>query len=120
MKRAAIIQALEEELKFKDFELKSLLEITKGINTDQSIDYLLLVYEFILKERLGIQQFILYKKQKEWTQLIKTGIKGSLKQINVINDLLRFQEVTLIESSSNKELNQFDVVVPVYHQEKAL
>jgi len=120
MKRDSIIQSLNEELKFKDFELNSLLEITKGINSDQSIDYLLSVYEFILKEQLGVQKFVLYKKQETWTHLIKTGIKGRIKDVDIERDLLRFVDITLIESSSNKELNQFDVVIPVYHQEKAL
>jgi sigma-B regulation protein RsbU (phosphoserine phosphatase) len=120
MKRDSIIQSLNEELKFKDFELNSLLEVAKGINSDQSIDYLLSVYEFILKEQLGVQKFVLYKKQETWTHLIKTGIKGRIKDVDIERDLLRFVDITLIESSSNKELNQFDVVIPVYHQEKAL
>lgn len=120
MQRDSIIQELNEELKFKDFELNSLLEITKGINSDQSIEYLLSVYEFILKEQLGLQKFVLYKKHKNWTHLIKTGVKGKIKNIDIERDLLRFQDITLIESSSNKDLNQFDVVIPVFHQEKAL
>ncbi|WP_107039387.1 PP2C family protein-serine/threonine phosphatase [Brumimicrobium mesophilum] len=116
----SIIRALSEELKFKDFELNALLEITKGINSDQSLDYLLSVYEFILKEQLGLQKFVLYKKQTNWTHLIKTGVKGRIKDIDIERDLLRFDKITLIESSSNLELNQFDVVIPVFHQEKAL
>jgi len=116
----SIIRALNDELKFKDFELNSLLEITKGINSDQSIDYLLSVYEFILKEQLGLQKFVLYKKEIDWLHLIKSGVKGRIKDINIERDLLRFDKITLIESSSNKELNQFDVVIPVFHQKKAL
>ncbi|RFC54391.1 PP2C family protein-serine/threonine phosphatase [Brumimicrobium aurantiacum] len=120
MKRDATIKAIKEELKFKDFELNSLLEITKGINSNQSLDYLLSVYEYILKEQLGLQKFVLYKKQKTWTQLIKTGIRGHINELNIEEDLLRFKKITLIESSSNKGLNQFDVVIPVYHQNRAL
>src|SRR5690554_5664717 len=120
MKREATIQSLKKELKFKDFELSALLEITKGINTDRSIDELLSVYEFILKERLGLQKFVLYIKQDKWTNLIKTGVKGKIKNIDIERDLLRFKKVTLIEASSNSDIDQFDVVIPVYHQEKAL
>ena len=120
MKQDSVIHTLNQELKFKDFELNALLEITKGINSDQSIDYLLSVYEFILKEQLGLQKFVLYKKHKTWTHLIKTGVRGRIKDIDIARDLLRFNEITLIESSSNKELSQFDVVIPVYHQDKAL
>lgn len=120
MIRDSIIQELKKELKFKDFELNALLEITKGINSDHSIDYLLSVYEFILKEQLGLQKFVLYKRQKSWTKLIKTGVKGRIKEVDIERDLLRFNKITLIESSCNLDLNQFDVVIPVFHQEKAL
>ncbi|HZH87451.1 MAG TPA: PP2C family protein-serine/threonine phosphatase [Brumimicrobium sp.] len=120
MKRDSIIQDLKKQLKFKDFELNSILEITKGINTNQSVDYLISVYEFILKEQLGLDKFILFSKQNGWNHLIKSGVKGRIKDISIERDLMRFREITLIESSSNPELNQFDVVIPVIHQGKAL
>src|SRR5690554_3647804 len=119
MKRDSIIQDLKKQLKFKDFELNSILEITKGINTNQSVDYLISVYEFILKEQLGLDKFILFSKQNGWNHLIKSGVKGRIKDISIERDLMRFREITLIESSSNPELNQFDVVIPVI-QGKAL
>ena len=120
MKRDSIIQELLEQLKFKDFELNSMLEITKGINSNQSVDYLISVYEFILKEQLGLDKFVLFIKQNDWKYLIKSGVKGRIKDIVIERDLIRFRDITLIESSSNTELNQFDVVIPVIHQGKSL
>ncbi|HLW30526.1 MAG TPA: SpoIIE family protein phosphatase [Brumimicrobium sp.] len=120
MKNDSIIQELKEQLKFKDFELNSILEITKGINTNQSVDYLISVYEFILKEQLGLDKFVLFSKENNWNYLIKSGVKGRIKDIVIERDLGRFRETTLIESSSNPELNQFDVVIPVIHQEQAI
>ncbi|HLV40771.1 MAG TPA: PP2C family protein-serine/threonine phosphatase [Brumimicrobium sp.] len=120
MKRDSLIQELNAKLKFKDFELNAMLEITKGINDNQSVDYLISVYEFILKEQLGLDKFVLFIKQNDWKYLIKSGVKGRIKDIDIARDLLRFRDITLIESSSNTELNQFDVVIPVIHQERAL
>jgi sigma-B regulation protein RsbU (phosphoserine phosphatase) len=120
MKRDSLIQELQAQLKFKDFELNSILELTKGINTNQSVDYLISVYEFILKEQLGLDKFVLFNKQSEWKYLIKSGVKGRIKDIEIERDLSPFRDITLIESSSNKELNQFDVVIPVLHQGKSL
>ncbi len=116
----ALILELERQLKLKDFKLNSLLEITTGINTNQSVVQLIMIYEFILKEQLGFEKFILFNKQDIWEPLIKTGFKGKVKQIDVERDLMRFKDITMIESSHLEMLNEFDVVIPVYHKEKPL
>jgi len=116
----ALILELERQLKLKDFKLNSLLEITTGINTNQSVDQLIMIYEFILKEQLGFEKFILFNKQESWEPLIKTGFRGKIKEIDVDRDLMRFREITVIESSHLEMLNEFDVVIPVYHKEKPL
>jgi sigma-B regulation protein RsbU (phosphoserine phosphatase) len=116
----SLIQELEHQLKQKDFKLNSLLEITNGINSNESVEQLISVYEFILKEQLGFEKFILFNKQDNWHYLIKTGVKGKIRNIDVERDLFRFKEITVIESSHIEALNEFDVVVPVYHKEKPL
>lgn len=112
-----LFQELKAQLKFKDFELNAILEITKGINTNQSVEYLLSLYEFILKERMKLDKFVLFNKQNSWNCLVKIGIKGRIKKINIERDLVRFREITIIESSSNKELAYFDIIIPVIHEE---
>ncbi|MGM0478573.1 MAG: PP2C family protein-serine/threonine phosphatase [Bacteroidota bacterium] len=112
----ARIQALENELKMKEFKLNSLLEITKGINTNESVAHLLAIFEFILKEQLGLDKFVLFNKQDRWNYILKVGVKGKIKNINVKQDLTRFKDITMIESSHIEELNEFDVVIPVHHK----
>lgn len=118
--KEAIIQELEKKLAIKDFKLNSLLEITNSINTNQSIDQLLRIYEFILKEQLGFTKFILFLKQEDWQLLLKTGFKGRARELQVERDLYRFQDITVIESSPSDLLNEFDVVIPIKHKEKPL
>ncbi|MDX1652994.1 MAG: PP2C family protein-serine/threonine phosphatase [Brumimicrobium sp.] len=115
-----IIEELEHQLRLKDFKLNSLLEITNGINTNESVEQLTSIYQFILKEQLGFEKFILFNKQEKWDYLIKTGVKGKVRNLDVERDLLRFKEITVIESSHLDALNEFDVVIPVYHKEKPL
>lgn len=116
----ALILELERQLKLKDFKLNSLLEITNSINTNQSVDQLVMIYEFILKEQLGFDRFVLFIKQEHWDILIRTGAKSKVKEINVERDLIRFKEITVIESSYIDSLNEFDVVIPVHHKERPL
>lgn len=120
MMKNSFIRELEDQLKFKDFELNAILEITKGINTNQSIDYLLSVFEFILREQLNLEKYILYVKQDDWKHLLKHGIKGKYKDIDAKEDLLRFKDVTLIASSNHKVLAEFEVVIPFVHKGKPI
>lgn len=118
--RDKLVKNLENQIKVKDFKLNSLLEITTAINSNYGVDQLIRIYAFILKEQLGFQRFILFNEQEDWNCLLKVGFKGKVKDIDVKRDLSRFKEITVIESSHSKLLAEFDVIIPVYHKEKAL
>lgn len=111
---------LEELIQVKDFKLNSLLEITTAINSNQDVGQLVMIYEFILKEQLGFDRYILFNKQENWNCLAKNGIKGKIKDINIEEDLIRFKDITVIESSQSSVLNEFDIIVPVFHKENPL
>jgi sigma-B regulation protein RsbU (phosphoserine phosphatase) len=115
-----LLKDLESQLKIKDFKLNSLLEITNAINTNQPVDQIIRIFEFIVKEQLGFDKFILFNKQEDWNCLIKTGFKGKIKEIEVERDLFRFKDITVIESSHSSILNEFDIVVPIFHINKPL
>jgi sigma-B regulation protein RsbU (phosphoserine phosphatase) len=115
-----ILVDLENKLKSKDFKLNSLLEITTSINSNKTVSEILTIYNYVLKEQLGIKKFLLFNKQKSWNILQKEGIKGKIKNINIENDILRFKEITVIESSNNHTLNKFDVIIPVQHKGEPL
>ena len=75
------VNKLTEKLELKEFKLNSLLEITKGINNNFSTEKLLKIYEYILREQLGISKLILFNyNQKQWNCLLKYGAKGQSKK----------------------------------------
>ena len=115
-----LVKELENQLKLKDFKLNSLLEITNAINLNQDVDQLMRIYEFILKEQLGYDRFVLFNLQEDWNLLSRVGVKSRVKDINVKSDLGRFREITVIESSYSPLLSEFDVVVPVFHKDRPL
>ncbi len=115
------VNKLTEKLELKEFKLNSLLEITKGINNNFSTDKLLKIYEYILREQLGISKLILFNyDQKKWKCLLKYGARGQSKKINVDKDLTHIKEITVIESSSIQYLNSFDIVIPILHKNTPL
>lgn len=111
---------IEWQLRLKEFKLSSLLEITNAINSNKDVFHLTRLYEFILKEQLGYDKFVLYNKQDEWNCLLRVGYRGRVSEDAVYEQLKRFREITEIESSHSPLLNEFDVVIPVLHKEQTL
>jgi sigma-B regulation protein RsbU (phosphoserine phosphatase) len=118
--KTTLVKNLENQIEFRDFKLNSLLEITKAINANRSIDEITNLFEFIVGEQLGFDRFVLFNKQEEWNCLSRVGYKGRVKEVDVERDLGRFKEITIIESSGTPILNDFDVIIPVLHNDRPL
>lgn len=116
----ALVKNLESLVQLKDFKLNSLLEITNAINTNQPVDKLIKIYEFILREQLGFDKFILFNDQDGWDYLLRAGFRGKIRDFSVDRELGRFREITMIESSFSSLVSDFDVVIPVFHKQRAL
>lgn len=114
------IQALEQKLATGEFRLNSLLDITQAITTNQSVDQLVRLFEFVLKEQLGFDRFVLFNKEDTWKCLLKAGVKSKVKEIDVTTELNRFREITVIESSFSPVIDEFDVIIPVIHNNEPL
>lgn len=104
----------------EEFRLHSLLEITRAITTNQSVDQLVRLFAFIMREQLGFDRFVLFNKEDEWSCLLKVGLRSKIRDINVQQELSRFREITVIESSYSQVIDEFDVVVPVLHKNEPL
>ncbi len=111
---------IQYQIELKDVKLQALLEITNAINSNLPIEQLLNLFSFILKEQLGFKKFILLHHQEEWNCLVKTGYKGKIELREVEKDFERFKEITLVESSINTIIKEFQAIVPVFHLNKAL
>ena len=118
--REEILRSLNSQIELKDFKLNSLLDITTAINSNKDVRELTRFFEFIVKEQLGYDKFVLFNKQEEWNCLLRVGFRGKVKNIDVVAELGRFQEITFIESSQSKLLNDFDVIIPVFRNDVAL
>ncbi|MFY7990736.1 MAG: PP2C family protein-serine/threonine phosphatase [Fluviicola sp.] len=120
MLKERAIANLEYRLELNEFRLQSLLEITRAITTNQSVEQLTRLFEFIMREQLGFDRFVLFNKEKEWTCLLKVGLKSKIRDIDVQQELTRFREITVIESSHSPVINEFDLVIPIYHKQQPL
>lgn len=102
--------------KLKDFKLRSLLEITKAINNNLSIEDLLSRFHEILKNDLNIGKLVMFSFDKEWKCVLKYGVGDEYNNINVEKDLLHIKGISTV-SFSTKSLNKsFEIAIPVYHK----
>lgn len=115
-----LLHHLEGQILAKEFKLNSLLEVTNAINSNKNVGQLTRLFEFILKEQLGYDKFVLFNKQEEWNCLLRIGYRGKVSDESFLEHLFRFREITEIESSYSAILNEFDVVIPVYHKGQPL
>ena len=114
------IDFLEAELEEKEFKLNTLLEITSAINSNMPVEYLMKIFLYALQDQLGFNRVVLFNKLDSWTVQVKNGAKGNYDDFNVDHELGRFKEITFIQSSSNELINDFQVVIPVFHKDKPL
>ena len=113
-------QDLVYQNEVKEIKLLSLLEITNAINENAPVKHLMKIFTFILKEQLGFSKFVLLMNQKEWGNPVKIGFKGKIDLKAIDKEFSRFKEITIIESSKSRILQQFQVIIPVFHSEKPL
>jgi sigma-B regulation protein RsbU (phosphoserine phosphatase) len=114
------IQLLEQQNQFKEIQLNSLLEITQAINENGPLDQLIRIFSFILKEQLGFQKILFIQRQDAWNVLLKIGFKKRIPTEDIPKTFERFREITMLQSSNSELLNEFQAIVPVWHEDKPL
>lgn len=112
--------SIEEIAEQNEFRLNSLLRLTEAITTNQSVDDLMSLFDFVLKEQIGIDRFILFYYGEHWDCLLKAGIRNKWKEIDLSIEFQRFKSITVIESSYSKFIDEFDVIIPLFKDGKPL
>jgi sigma-B regulation protein RsbU (phosphoserine phosphatase) len=107
-------------LELKDNRLHSILELTNAINANLAVEQLYRIFTFILKEQLHFSRFALLHQQEVWTLAAKSGYKRKIGAAELALELARFKEITLVKSSNSALLEDFQAVLPIYHQERPL
>jgi sigma-B regulation protein RsbU (phosphoserine phosphatase) len=111
----------EDLLIVKQLQINSLLEVSRAINNNFSISALFRIYEFILRAQMGINGLLVYVKSSNWECECFAGIDPELKnKINVERDLILYKSITILRNLTNKNLNQFDILIPVFHKDTVL
>lgn len=101
------------------FKLDQLLEVTKGINNNIPQTELLQLYKKVLIDELNIGKLLLFSFDgNQWNQELCFGSTCSI--INAERDLVGITEIIGIHTLDNPNLQDFDVIIPVFHKANPL
>ncbi len=111
-----------ERLRFCNFKLRTLLNITQTINTNLPTEELLATFEHILSEELNIGRFLLFSNiGKKWDKMLHYGIKeNDYDKIDIEKDLLPINNIEITIGEENDAFKNFDFVIPILKNEKII
>jgi len=112
------IKRLIERMKVKDFKLKSVLEITKAINQNASVEELLMLFKTAAVEELGIEKLLLFSHEELWKCILKVGVEEGVHDIHDHSFFDQSHSISLSTGTGSQE--SFDIVIPVYHNESPI
>ncbi|MFM7106607.1 MAG: PP2C family protein-serine/threonine phosphatase [Flavobacteriales bacterium] len=105
---------LNDKVRIRDFKLNAILDIATAINSNLTVDGLLLQYENILKEQLAIERLKLYAVNTGWQCILKFGGR------RVTPDF--FQEDYVFRRGTGWEdvFDEQDIIIPISQNEQPI
>ena len=121
MQRSGLdMNSLEDQLNLKQLQIKSLLAITQAINNNISAEELFNMFRNFLGWEMGIKKMLLIAKQMDkWTAVAKINFPEEASFDKILFKALQFKRTERIDEQ-NRELSEFDVIIPVYHKDQAI
>ncbi|MFM7310550.1 MAG: PP2C family protein-serine/threonine phosphatase [Flavobacteriales bacterium] len=107
-----------DKVKLRDFKLNALLEITNAINSRSSVAELLVQYERVLREHLGIEKLALFTHDQQWSCLLQYGMDAQVVSDIVDESHLTGQTDFSLETTNGKE--SFDLSIPIIQNDKPI
>lgn len=111
------LEQLEQQLRVKERELNSLLQITQAINNNISSQGLLRIYESLLVNQIGVGKVAVFIHSEHWECTNAFGIQLKDAEEKISKYLPSFLQITRLENSSHPLAKYFDVVIPVFHKD---
>ncbi|CAN5474533.1 hypothetical protein BH09BAC3_BH09BAC3_34440 [soil metagenome] len=112
---------LQKQLDRKELELNALLEITQAINSNVPEESLYKMFNFTLRSNLQIRKLALYVFNEKWNCVVNFGTKTNFLKCPLDDRFHLIKKVhKLVEFEHECDFHDFDIVIPVAHQEDTL
>lgn len=116
----ALLEKLEKELNLKELQIKSLLTITQAINDNVSHVGLYNMYRSFLSWEMGITSMALFIKQEEEWNCVSEIKYDPKKAKQLVPYILEYNRLHTIKKGEQKELDEFDIIIPVFHKKNPI
>ncbi len=112
---------LFESLKFCNYKLSFVLDITQKIINNHPIEEIMAVMSELLTQRLLIRQFLFYYKEDDlWRLKFAIGVdEKEFRNIDVEQVLGKYNEITMVRESDER-IGMFDFVIPIMYKDAVL
>ncbi len=102
-------------------ELNSLLEISQAINRNYTESTIFQMFEFVLKMHLKVGSLRMFICRDDiWNAAATYGLSriSPKQQYNLCKKLKNYTEVTFLEESTDAELKEYALLIPVFYSEE--
>lgn len=110
------IERLEKELSLKQLQIKSLLTITQAINDNVPSEGLYRIYKNFLSWEMGIDKMALIVEDDGWKMVTSIDQDELIFYNRVEQLLLPFTKPHAIQETDALELQDFDILLPIIHE----
>jgi len=114
---------LRNQLKLKQLEIDSLLEITKAINSNKSASALFELFQRTLHDQIGVENLLLFSSNNSDWEIVIGNKFISEADPGIIYKLLKYKKLTDLTELNGElpeHIRQFDILIPVHHKDKPL
>ncbi|HXH17559.1 MAG TPA: PP2C family protein-serine/threonine phosphatase [Chitinophagales bacterium] len=115
-----LVASYERLVRLKQLQIDALLDISQAINNNFPTSALLRIYEFTLKAQFSVPKLLVFVKNENWECVCASGVSSEAKGIDIERDLIFYEKMTHLDEKKISALKDFDVVIPVIHQGRAL
>ncbi|MCQ2252772.1 MAG: SpoIIE family protein phosphatase [Bacteroidales bacterium] len=111
-----------ERLKFSNFKLKTLLNVTRSIVANLPVQQLLSDFQQLLEQQLNIGKIVIYIYQEpDWRVILKSGVsEQEYSPIDPVRDLAPISDISVAYSMNVTAFKGFDFIIPIFKDEKPL
>ncbi|QQR99215.1 MAG: SpoIIE family protein phosphatase [Sphingobacteriales bacterium] len=114
------VNAVQAKLYIKHQHLHSLLQVTEAINHNYSTDNLVLLYQKIIQEQLGVEEMAFFIFNDIWKRKIWLKDDDQDVFIPIAKHIEQYSELKILTKEEQKLFFGFKYIIPVFHKENAI
>lgn len=114
------ITALQTKLSIKKKHLHALLQVTEAINHNYSTDDLILLYQKLIQELLGVEEMAFFVFNDIWKRKIWIKDDDQDVFIPIAEHIKKYTELKILDENEKKLFFGFNYLIPVFHKDYAI